>query len=128
MKSATQAVIAHLISGFNCALALQLKTRTMHTPNRLLFKSKADTPTQLRIRITVPRSYHQEPVISQLTYLYGLLVNITGAMLSSQTGGEGWFDLELRGSSQQIASGLAYLEQLDIKIAGKPNPGGDGWR
>lgn len=87
----------------------------------------ADSPTQIRLRVGIPKTYNQEPVISRLTADYGLLVNITGAMLGSDSGGQGWFDLELRGTPNQIQSGLAYLQKLKLKIWGRPNADGDGW-
>ena len=83
--------------------------------------------TQTRLRIGIPKTYHQETVISRLTADYGLLVNITGAMLGPGTGEYGWFDLELRGTPNQIQSGLCYLQQLELKICGRPNADGDGW-
>lgn len=86
-----------------------------------------DSPTQIRLRVGIPKIYHQEPVISRLTTDCGLLVNITGAMLSLDTGGQGLFDLELRGTPNQIQSGLAYLQELELKIWGRPNADGDGW-
>ena len=40
----------------------------------------ADTLTQKRIRVRIPRNYHQEPVISRLVSDFGLTVNITKLM------------------------------------------------
>lgn len=89
--------------------------------------TRGDSPTKIRLRVNLPQKYQQEPVISRLIANYGLLVNITGAMLGLETGGQGWFDLELRGTPNQIQTGLAYLQELELKIWGKPNPDGDGW-
>lgn len=83
--------------------------------------------TQIRVRIYIPKTYLKEPVISQLISIYGLVVNITQALLGENTGGEGYFDLTLQGTIKQISSGLAYLEALDIKIEGKANVEGDSW-
>lgn len=83
--------------------------------------------TKIRLRLHIPGHYQQEPVISRLIAIHGLIVNITGAMLGKQTNGEGRFDLELRGTVPQIRHGLAYLESLNLKIVGKPNTEGDGW-
>lgn len=55
------------------------------------------------------------------------MVNITGAMLTPNSNAQGKFDLELRGTLNQIHSGLAYMEALQLKILGKPNTHGDGW-
>ncbi|MEH1799530.1 MAG: NIL domain-containing protein [Nostoc sp.] len=83
--------------------------------------------TQIRLRIHIPKSYLQVPVISQLISTYGLVVNITKAMLQPNTNGQGCFDIELRGTVPQICSGLAYLESLNLRIVGKPNADGDSW-
>ncbi|MEH1919919.1 NIL domain-containing protein [Nostoc sp.] len=83
--------------------------------------------TQIRLRIHIPKSYLQAPVISQLISAYGLVVNITKAILQPNTDGEGCFDIELRGTVAQISSGLAYLESLNLRIVGKPNADGDSW-
>lgn len=89
--------------------------------------SRRDSLTQIRLRLGIPKTYYQEPVISRLTADYQLLVNITGAMLSPATQDRGWFDLEIQGTAKQIQSGLAYLQQLELEICGRPNPDGDGW-
>jgi L-aspartate semialdehyde sulfurtransferase ferredoxin len=83
--------------------------------------------TQIRVRIYIPKTYIKEPIISQLISMYGLVVNITQALLGENTGGEGNFDLTLQGTIKQISSGLAYLEALNIKIEGKGNVEGDSW-
>ena len=88
--------------------------------------SEKSSVTQIRLRIYIPQSYQQEPIISILISEHGLAVNITGAMLTSNNK-QGHFDLELRGTPNQICSGLAYLEALKLKILGKPNAQGDGW-
>ena len=83
--------------------------------------------TQIRLRIYIPKCYQQAPVISQLISAYGLVVNITKAMLQPKTDQEAYFDIELRGTVPQISNGLAYLESLNLRIVGKPNADGDGW-
>ncbi len=69
-----------------------------------------------RIRLRIPQEYHQEPVISRLVSNYGLTVNIAAAMLGSNGIGDGWFDLDLQGSSEQIESALIYINDLDLEI------------
>lgn len=83
--------------------------------------------TKIRLRIHIPKCYLQAPVISQLISAYGLVVNITQALLQPNIDKEGCFDIELRGTVSQISSGLAYLESLNLRIVGKPNADGDGW-
>lgn len=72
--------------------------------------------THKRIRVKIPKDYHQEPVISRLVSDYGLTVNITAAILGANAVGDGWFDLELQGEDTQIQSGLTYLRNLDLQI------------
>jgi L-aspartate semialdehyde sulfurtransferase ferredoxin len=81
--------------------------------------------TQIRLRLFVPQFYQQEPIISQLISNYGLVANLTAALIGSDIGG--YFDLELRGTVKQIERGLSYLTSLNLKITSKPNVAGDGW-
>ncbi len=94
---------------------------------RLEQKNNNNNVTRLRLRLQIPSIYQHRPVISQLISQYNLTVNITGARLGKSTDGEGFFDVELRGTISQISLALAYLESLNIKIKGKPNPDGDSW-
>lgn len=75
-----------------------------------------DTLTQKRIRVRIPRNYHQEPVISRLVSDFGLTVNITAAVLGANAIGDGWFDLGLQGSATQIENGLTYLKNLALEV------------
>jgi ABC-type methionine transport system ATPase subunit len=81
--------------------------------------------TSLRIRIRISKSYHQEPVISQLVSTYHLTVNITAAILGANANGDGWFDLELRGESAQIQAAIEYINDLGLEIWRETDP--DGW-
>lgn len=83
--------------------------------------------TTTRVKIRIPKEYHQEPVISRLVSHYGVTVNITGALLGANARDDGWFDLELRGTSRQIASALTYINELDLEIWGNSKPEIDGW-
>lgn len=82
---------------------------------------------RLRISVWIPKHYHQEPVLSRLTSDHHLTVNITEARLGPDSHGDGWFDLELWGTSPQIQEALAYLQIMNIRIWGKLNPDGDAW-
>ncbi|MFN6563151.1 MAG: NIL domain-containing protein [Nostoc sp. ChiSLP01] len=75
-----------------------------------------NTTTNKRIRLRIPKDYHQEPVISRLVSDYNLTVNITAAILGANAVGDGWFDLELKGTEAQIQSGLAYLHDLELEV------------
>jgi ABC-type methionine transport system ATPase subunit len=81
--------------------------------------------TSLRIRIRISKSYHQEPVISQLVSTFHLTVNITAAILGANANGDGWFDLELRGELAQIQAAIEYINDLGLEIWRETDP--DGW-
>jgi hypothetical protein len=74
------------------------------------------TLTNKRIRLRIPKDYHQEPVISRLVSEYGLTVNIAAAILGANAVGDGWFDLDLQGTEAQIKSGLNYLQELELEV------------
>lgn len=74
------------------------------------------TLTNKRIRLRIPKDYHQEPVISRLVSEYGLTVNIAAAILGANAVGDGWFDLDLQGTDAQIKSGLNYLQELELEV------------
>ncbi|MDG2614972.1 NIL domain-containing protein [Thermoleptolyngbya sichuanensis XZ-Cy5] len=85
-----------------------------------------DRPTQTRIRVRIPKQYHEEPVISRLIFKHGLTVNILAALLRANARDDGWFDPELRGPAQNIQSALIDLHDLDLEIwQGGDRP--DGW-
>ncbi|WP_068815983.1 NIL domain-containing protein [Phormidesmis priestleyi] len=81
--------------------------------------------TQKRIRIRIPKHYHQEPVISRLISDYSLTVNITAAVLGANANGDGWFDLNLQGSHAQIENAMTYLAELDLEVWNETET--DGW-
>lgn len=85
-------------------------------------------PTQTRIRMRVPKEYHQEPVISRLISQYGLTVNVNAALLGVKSSDDGWFDLELHGTANQIESALIYLNDLDVEIwSDSADPDRESW-
>ncbi|PMB16264.1 ABC transporter [Fischerella thermalis CCMEE 5282] len=75
-----------------------------------------NTLTNKRIRVRIPKDYRQEPVISRLVSESGLTVNISAAILGANAIGDGWFDLDLQGTPEQIDSGLNYLKELELEI------------
>jgi ABC-type methionine transport system ATPase subunit len=81
--------------------------------------------TEKRIRVRIPKTLHQEPVISKLVSHYQLTINITAAILGGNAAGDGWFDLELKGAADQITSALLYMNELDLEIWQDTDP--DGW-
>jgi ABC-type methionine transport system ATPase subunit len=83
--------------------------------------------TQVRIRIRIPKQYQQEPIISNLITQYNLTINIAAALLSANAHEDGWFDLELRGTSANIQNGLLYLNQLNMEIWHDSASGAENW-
>ncbi|MFQ4145334.1 NIL domain-containing protein [Chlorogloeopsis sp. ULAP02] len=68
------------------------------------------------VRIRVPQQYYCQPIFSRLISRYCLTINIAAAYLEAHINEDGWFDLEIQGSSQQVEAGLAYLKSLNIEI------------
>ncbi|HEY9851316.1 MAG TPA: NIL domain-containing protein [Leptolyngbyaceae cyanobacterium] len=90
--------------------------------------SGENRPTQARIRIQVPKHYHQEPVISRLISDHGLTVNFNAALLTTNEYNDGWFDLELQGTSRQIQSAFIYLAEMNVRIWSKStDPEEENW-
>lgn len=80
------------------------------------FNNTLSVQAPKRIRVRIPRDYHQEPVISKLVSDNNLVVNIRAAILGGNAVGDGWFDLELQGTNEQIDNGLSYLRSLNLEI------------
>ncbi|HEY9811506.1 MAG TPA: NIL domain-containing protein [Halomicronema sp.] len=83
--------------------------------------------TEARVRVQIPSQYHQEPVISFLASEYRLQVNILAALLTGNAKESGWFDLELRGTSEQIDNALIYLSDLNVQLWPRQREEQDGW-
>jgi ABC-type methionine transport system ATPase subunit len=84
-------------------------------------------PTHTRIRVRIPKEYNDEPVISRLVSHHGVTVNIAAALLGANARDDGWFDLELRGTSPEIQSALIYLDEMDLEIWRESDTEKDGW-
>lgn len=85
-------------------------------------------PTQIRIRIRIPKEYHQEPVLSRLISQHSLTVNLNAALLGTKPQDDGWFDLELQGTARQIKSAFVYLAELEVEIWSKStDPEEENW-
>ena len=70
----------------------------------------ANRPTKTRIRIRIPKTFHEDPVISRLVSHHGVTVNITAALLGANARDDGWFDLELRGTASPDPERLNLLK------------------
>ena len=71
---------------------------------------------QKTIRIQVPQSLHQLPIISTLITEYKLIVNIRGAILDQKAIGGGWFDLLLDGEDLNLEQSVLYLKDIGVEI------------
>lgn len=83
-------------------------------------------PTQARVRVRIPKTYYGEPVLSHLTAKHGVTVNILAALLGANARDDGWFDLELRGTTNQIHSALLYINELDLEVWSQGDSADDG--
>ncbi|AFY73882.1 NIL domain-containing protein [Synechococcus sp. PCC 7502] len=101
----------------------------MNNSNENLLPDAGDNDrlTTARITMRVPQNYHKEPIISRLVSDHGLTVNIVAAILGENAKEDGWFNLELEGTSHQIQSALVYLEELDLEIWDKSASDDDTW-
>lgn len=68
------------------------------------------------IRIQVPQSLHQVPIISTLITEYKLVINIRGAILDQKAIGGGWFDLLLDGEDLNLKQSVLYLKDIGVEI------------
>jgi ABC-type methionine transport system ATPase subunit len=100
----------------------------MTDPHSLnLDTSDRNRATKTRIRIHIPKKYHQEPIVFNLASQHHLEVNILSAVLGKNAVGDGWFDLELCGKSRNIDSALLYLAELDVQVWHDSDHETDGW-
>lgn len=86
-----------------------------------------DRPTIARIRVQIPKKYQDEPLISRLATQHNLDVNISAATLGLDSHASGWFDLQLRGKSQDIINAVHYLLEQDIEVLQWDENEIDGW-
>ncbi|MFO0210244.1 MAG: NIL domain-containing protein [Pseudanabaena sp.] len=85
-------------------------------------EEKRRTTTCIAMR--VPRSCYGEPIISRLSCEHGLTVTIIAALLGENPEDDA---LELTGTTQQIQSGIIYLEELDLEIWDKTAVEDESW-
>ncbi|AIE75676.1 MULTISPECIES: NIL domain-containing protein [unclassified Synechocystis] len=89
-----------------------------------LHSPSSQRTTEVTLYLTIPASYRQEPIVTQLVSRYKLQVNILAATLGTN-GGQGQFKLTLIGHTEAINDALAYLEELQITIV--LDQESDGW-
>ncbi|MEN9207284.1 MAG: NIL domain-containing protein [Gloeomargarita sp. GMQP_bins_120] len=68
------------------------------------------------IHVRIPKAACDVPILSGLVSGYGLVVNLRAGLLSPTHEDDGWFDLEVQGTAEQIAQGLDYLRQRGIQV------------
>lgn len=116
-----------MASNRNYQVQVDPKLLSSQTPSLDLL-SDDSRPTQLRIRIRIPKEYQEEPISSRLISEYKLTVNVNAALLSANIKNDGWFDLDLRGNQRQIDSAMIYLNDLDVEIWSKStDPDEENW-
>jgi hypothetical protein len=77
-------------------------------------------PTQtnrVRLQLCILQNYHRKPIISELVSRYQITVNIISALLNPDVKGDGWFDLDLWGTTQQVFSSVSYLQELGLPLS-----------
>ncbi|MBE9197034.1 NIL domain-containing protein [Synechocystis sp. LEGE 06083] len=97
-----------------------MKSPTFSSPS----VNGSDRLTEITLYLTIPESYRQEPLITQLVSRYQLQVNILAATLGTN-GGQGQFKLTLIGQSEAINDALTYLEELQVSTVLDQDL--DGW-
>ncbi len=77
-------------------------------------------PTQtnrVRLQLCILQKYYRKPIISELVSRYQITVNILSALLNPDVEGDGWFDLDLWGTTEQIFSSISYLQELGLSLS-----------
>ena len=71
---------------------------------------------EIDLRIRIPPSLLDSPVLSSLIRDFDLRLNIESAQLSQEDCVSGWFHLHLSGQSEQIRSALDWLREKRIEF------------
>jgi hypothetical protein len=71
---------------------------------------------EVRIKIKLPKIYHQDTFLARLVIQHTLQVRILAAILEANTEGDGWLDLVLTGEIKCLANALEELAASDIEI------------
>lgn len=82
----------------------------------LTTESKYDQDQEARLKLRIPRQYHQDSILFKLVSQYQIEVNILAALLTQKGDSDGWFDILLKGKKTSIDDALFYLSELDIEI------------
>ncbi|BAZ45794.1 hypothetical protein NIES4102_28200 [Chondrocystis sp. NIES-4102] len=90
-------------------------------------KSDTEQLEKKRIQFIIPQKYHKEPILFNLASDYQLQVNFFSAILGKDGLGGGCFDIEIKGSRQQIELALNYLSRLNVEIWNREEAEIAGW-
>lgn len=71
---------------------------------------------EIDLRIRIPPSLLDSPVLSSLIRDFDLRLNIESAQLSQEACVSGWFHLHLSGQSEQIRSALGWLQEKRVEV------------
>ena len=66
-----------------------------------------------RLHLTFPEHLVQEPIIYTLGKQYDIITNIRRANVEEKVG---WVILEVEGSEDALAKGIAYLEDRGVQV------------
>lgn len=75
-----------------------------------------DSQNALRVRVRIPKDRQEQPVLSQVISNHSVTITIRAALLSANAPDDGWFDLELQGSSENIRSAILELAELGADL------------
>jgi hypothetical protein len=84
--------------------------------SNLTIESNINQFEEVRLKIRVPRQYHQDSILFKLVSEYKVEINILAALLAQKGDSDGWFDILLKGNKKSIDDALFYLSELDIEI------------
>jgi len=66
-----------------------------------------------RVNLTFPEKLIKEPIIYNLGKNFNIVTNVRRANVEKQVG---WVMLEIEGSDDDLKKGLAYLEDVGVKV------------
>ena len=66
-----------------------------------------------RLHLTFPEQLVQEPIIHTLGKRFDIVTNIRRANVEEKVG---WVILEVDGSDEALAAGIAYLEERGVQV------------
>lgn len=65
------------------------------------------------VRLTYPKHLLDQPLLYRLIRQFDLLTNITEARVTTE---EGWLVLAVRGESERVQQGLAWMAEQGVEV------------